>query len=391
MSYTLVLAQTLLLILFSPHEASSDSPVRTPIRSVSISLDGKLVAAGSGTTNQGVVTVWDLATHKPRWTNRSPVGISRVQFAPSGQSVAVASNRDQVRVFDVVDGKVQHTLRGNGEGLRALAFAPDSKFLAVAGTGSIIRIWNLTTGELERTFENSKRSLSGLAFSPNGKILAASGSGGVALWDIATGQIKTKLPDYLYYPVAIAFTPDGSRIVVGCSDAKIVVWNIDANREEFAFHNRGGVMGLAYDHHHDTVVTCSVGGEITLIDLLLRMPNDGETKRITELLAQLDDDSYPVREKADREFLTIGPIAQAALADAEANSASLEVRIRSRRIRSKILSTPRAILEGDAEQVFCVSCSPATGMVASGGNDGIVKLWDIQSGKLLFQLVPSSP
>jgi WD40 repeat protein len=391
MSFILVLAQTLLLLLFSPHEASSDSPVRTPIPSVSMSADGKLLAAGSGTSNQGVVTVWDLATRKPRWTNQSGVRVARVQFAPSGQNLAVASNRDQVRVFNVVDGKTQHTLRGNGEGLRALAFTPDSKFLAVAGTGSIIRIWNLTTGELERTLDNAKASLSSLAFSPNGKLLAASGSGGVALWDIATGQIKTKLPDYLYYPVAITFTPDGSSIIVGCPDAKILVWNIDANREQFAFHNRGGVMGLAYDYHHGTVVTCSVGGEITLIDLPLGMPNDGENKRISELLAQLDDDRYPIREKADSEFLTLGPIAQAALADAESNSSSVEVRIRSRRIRRKILSTPRASLEGDAERVLCVSCSPATGVFASGGNDGIVKLWNIVTGKELGRLVPPSP
>jgi WD40 repeat protein len=374
-------------LLESPAFSQSLRPATLIIRSLSFSPDGRFLAVCRTKQGGGAVELWDMASRNRIWIQQEPAGFVRVRFAPSGKTLAAATGKEDVQILNSTDGKATTTLSGSGPGIQSLAFSPDSKFLAVAGTDPAIRVWNLETGFAERTLEDGKTRWLALAFSSDGKTLASSRTGGVNLWDIATGQVRTKLAGHLYAPNTLLFARDGSALLMATADASIFLWDIATNREVMALQNRGGVMGMVYDPKRSILATCSLGGEIELFDLPLKPPSEAQTKRIDVLLKQLDDDRYTVREAAEAGLLKIGFAAQAALHDADEHSPSVEVRIRSRRIRSKILSTPRAILTGDAERVRCLDCCPATGVLASAGTDGLVRLWDIEKAKEIGRLV----
>jgi hypothetical protein len=69
-------------------------------------------------------------------------------------------------------------------------------------------------------------------------------------------------------------------------------------------------------------------------------------RRIPELIVQLDDDDFDVREKATKELLNMGPVVEAPLRETIAKAPSAEVKRRAELILEKLKggpSTPEAL------------------------------------------------
>jgi hypothetical protein len=82
-----------------------------------------------------------------------------------------------------------------------------------------------------------------------------------------------------------------------------------------------------------------------VVDLLRQwQPSPANRMRISRLVRQLGSESYAVREAASRQLVTAGPVAEAALRDAEQNSDDLEVVVRARRVLVSFRQGPQEML-----------------------------------------------
>jgi WD40 repeat protein len=145
-------------------------------------------------------------------TSRLELGrIDWLRFSPDGKILVSAGRKAAVRCWEVATGKELRIL-GVAEDVEDLAFAPNGKLLAVA-TGSRIHYFDPASGaKLPR--EAGPPFCSRLAFSPNSKVLAASdGERDLFLIDAATGRQIPRWEAHDQRTAFLAFTPDGKGLI----------------------------------------------------------------------------------------------------------------------------------------------------------------------------------
>src|SRR5207237_9567232 len=137
-----------------------------------------------------------------------------------------------IRLWDPVAGTEVRELGGDLPDVNDFAFSPDGELLAmsVLGVGSV-RIHDIASGRLHRecTLPPTMRSgaVYGLSFSPDGRMLAAGYEDfSVRLWEVASGQERSRFEGHRNAVLNVAFSPDGRLRASGSADRTVLVWEV---------------------------------------------------------------------------------------------------------------------------------------------------------------------
>jgi WD40 repeat protein len=374
----------------APQPGDAQPLLAPQIRVVAFSPDGNLLAAGSGLPNEpGELILWDLAARQPRWRHKETLGVPTVAFAPDGRTLAAGLYDNTVKLFDAATGQVQTTLREHTKSVRAVAFAPDGKTLATGSWDLTVKLWDVATSAVRLTLEGHTDRIYSAAFAPDGKTLLTAGFDGAKLWDTATGQLVRNWNRHGEFVVSsAAFTPDGRWMMTTGYDGTARLWDVATGELRTKLGGRGGLYRVAFAPQSGLLALCGNGKTVDLFDLPLREADGKALERIRGLIAKLDEDAYAARETATEELREIGFLAEPELRKAATESPSAEVRIRARRLRADLQRQPLAVLKGHTDNVDFVTFSPDGKLLASGSNDGTVKLWDLATRKEIATLVP---
>jgi WD40 repeat protein len=160
-------------------------------------------------------------------------------MSPQGTYVAKNTPDGMVSLWDGETGAFLQTLTGHSTNITDLVFSPDDQLLATAGFDQRIRIWQLPEGRLLHTITTIGESA--LAFSPDGRLLASGdgqeagnhglrGNSYVFLWDPRTGARvgRTEIlhADRDGYIRDVRFSADGQLLGGADSDGIVHVWTV---------------------------------------------------------------------------------------------------------------------------------------------------------------------
>ncbi|MDY3562810.1 PQQ-binding-like beta-propeller repeat protein [Gemmata sp. JC673] len=373
-------------------EKADAPPQLTQVRSLAYSPDGTVLVAatGGGTGGAGGVVAWDAANRKQLWARGGPKGFGSVSFAPDGKSIAVTHGTPTVLRLDARTGKELGEVGPHPKPVRACAHVPGTELLATGSDGTV-RFWDLATGKVVKELKGGHPAeIFALVFSPDGKWLISEGQNETRGWNVAAGtELKEAIKQARgigWYGVTFV-APD--RILFADNSATQHLLELPSGRELLRCEGFGG--GIAYSPALGVAAFHRNGSEIQIMDLAFRAPTAAEQAHIASLLKEFDDDSYPVRIAASKAMREVGSVAEPALRKAMTDGPSAEVRMRARETRKAILEEPLRTLKGHTARVRPMCFSPDGKVLATGADDGTVRLWDPSTGKELARLTAPDP
>jgi WD40 repeat protein len=214
-------------------EGAGFEDVPGSLAALDISQDGRRLVTGD---DNGVVRLWDVAERRllRSWEgHKGPV--RTVQFISRDTRALSAGNDGTVVLWDPSADKELSRFPGIGQGPASFfAGSEEGQTVLSGGPNLPLRLWQF--GAAEGVEMQPARDFSCLAVSPDGN-LAAWDSGdadgaGIVLWDVKDRKELRRLKGHLRNATALAFTPDGRRLLSGGWDTALRLWDVSSGKEE---------------------------------------------------------------------------------------------------------------------------------------------------------------
>jgi WD40 repeat protein len=198
-----------------------------PVRA--LALRDNLLAAGM---DGGKIAIWELnkAGAPPRELAAGKAAVTSIAFQPTGSLLAAGNLDGAVTLLDPLRPAAPATLRA-----------------------------------AENRNTDNRNSVRAVAWSADGRSVAASQRAGALLWDVAQqgAQPRSVCKDALDIR-SLAFTPDGSALLCGKADGRIVGWPLRQGRELTFSGHTASVNSLRFSPRGDTLASGSSDGTIRL-------------------------------------------------------------------------------------------------------------------------------
>jgi WD40 repeat protein len=188
-----------------------------------------------------------------------------VAYSPRGETLAAATEDHVIKLWNLSTGQVQ-TLAGNRNSVRSLAFSPDGKLLASGSLDTSVLLWDVSTGDMLAVIPSHVGAC--LAFSPDGKTLAIADQWNavVILWDTTSRQKIATLKGHASAVTAVAFSPDGRKLLSGSSDQSVKLWDVASKGELRSFSVSRAVTSVAFSPNGQLIAAGADLGGVTLWD-----------------------------------------------------------------------------------------------------------------------------
>src|SRR5262249_12866669 len=200
------------------------------VLALAFSPDSTVLASGDAYSDRGGydgrVCLWNMSNGKRLREIRGTKGIVR-KLCFSGDGRTLLANADRLLSWDVATGEERGELRLGGVRARSMALSPDGRLLLTVADRGPSRLFELATGGLIHTLPAEYEG-DAAEVAPDGRRVAQGGiDGAVRLFDCAASRTLRTLRGRRNYILALAFSPDGTRLVSGGDlETSAVVWDV---------------------------------------------------------------------------------------------------------------------------------------------------------------------
>jgi len=197
-------------------------------------------------------------------------------ISPDG-SIAVSGSQfskdHEIRVWDLIRGRLRSTLSGHSSEVKEVVLANDGRLLLSVGEeefGIIKRplmSWNLATGKRVRIFKATEDSVDVLALSEDGQYAVSGGIDGiVSVWSVRAGVELRALKGHTDNVTGLSITADIRYVVSASRDRTIRVWDLLSGECVSVCVQPFVVLSLAMRGRH--LIIGGQAGNVRLLDMV---------------------------------------------------------------------------------------------------------------------------
>ncbi len=186
--------------------------------------ENQLLSGGA----DGCLQIWNIEDGRcEQKIQAHSKAILKVVFLEDGERLVSVSADKTVRICSAVTGKCVRVFEGHSGEVNSVAIASDNHRMISASEDATLRIWDIDTGSCEGVLRGHSDIVWRVAISRDYRIVASGAKDNtVRLWDLRSNECLQELP----HPdcvAAVAFSPDGSELLVGCDNARIYVYSVE--------------------------------------------------------------------------------------------------------------------------------------------------------------------
>jgi WD40 repeat protein len=362
-----------------------------PIETIALSSTGRLTAASSQKTT---VRIWDTATGREvRCIETAGDRVLALSFQGDETRLRIYAQDRVVRCYDVGSGKLTVRLHDRKDGCSALLSGPDGLTSGEAepsvllkhwlprslpginprgpdgvglrnaristdgrmvGTAEVsasfgcrkgaryqIRVWEVPTSGLVFDSGLTDRQTRSLVFSADGRGLFTGDTDrddktAIHAWDLRTGRRTREFVTAPSNILALAVSPDGTRLASGAADTTVLLWDVTGifpSEPQPPLSDPEIVRLWSCLGEADARQACwsmdrlsgSPEQAVPFLTAKLKAFAPPGSDAIGKLIANLEDERFEVRQRATAELERLAPLVAPVLRRAVEKSASLEV------------------------------------------------------------------
>jgi RNA polymerase sigma factor (sigma-70 family) len=345
--------------LWDPNSAKEvyEGSLKTGATALAFSSRGTFVATG---TRDGDIDVWTVPEGRNKFaSNKFAYTMPKkqiIQLAFAEQSnylISVTGDgtvtwRDLAKEISVADWRHRAPIT-------KAAFSPDMRTLAVASNDGSIHLLEPKSGKTLATLDDRRQIIADLAFSPDGATLAWSANGTIHFWDTAKAREIGMTEEVAAQYFALAFSKDGKQIFAGDGLGRLKEFDVASAKETKQLtHYFGTILSLAVSHDGKRLLAGGMDNTVHLWDLA-----QGEEMHT----GQGHEGAVLAMTMASN-----GKTLVTASNDSTVLFWDLTTHTPNRRIKA-------------GGPMYCVSASPKGDVVAAGGAEPTIHLWNVASGE----------
>jgi WD40 repeat protein len=364
------------------------------VTSVAVTPDGRQLVSIS---YDKTLRTWDLASGLERECLSGEAGwMAAIEILPDGRSF-LATSRGQLRRHDLATGRELQGFVGHSGRVNAVAASPDARHALSGADDLTLKLWELQLRPDRGEASGHQGRVSCVAVNPGAACaLSASIDGTIKAWDLADGRPRGTIASLDSPVTALAVTARG-HVVAGTTHGALKRFHGETGEELRSFQClEGSILALAVTPDATRVVTGSARFAVSVWDLEAGSQLDcmmGHADRVTAV-AVTPDGRHALSASDDRSLF---------LWDLERGRELLILRGHAARVNS-VAITPdgsRAIsgssdctlrlwdlvtggsletLRGHAGRVNSVTLSGDGRQAFSTSEDCTVRVWDVEAG-----------
>ncbi len=251
---------------------------------------------------------------------------------------------------------------------------PDGKQLAATGGDSTLKIWDGATGKAIKTIigpvpELSTRWSPSVSWSPDGRKIVSNSNdpnGHLRVWDTTTGKLIYSIQAHSSYGLGGAWSPNGKHFGSSGGDRAVRIWNATTGKKELEMRHGHYAYCMAWSPDGTKIASGSY-------DKTLRVWSADTGKELNRFTGHTG---------VIRGFSWSPDGTKLASGGGEGRPTN------DRSLRIWDLASNKLIYQIDdahSRDVARVKWSPDGKKIASTGQDNVLRIRDAQTGKLLFE------